>query len=209
MEEMITLDGRQFKLTVDRPLTATEKAQVLAEIRKQTGCGTCGQPRTMNMGNDWQYGGVYGMNVPSAGATTCPTGKGSGSTVTLTANPSGGIGPYKVAFWYSSNGTSVTQVGSTTTGNPEGTPYAQSFTISDSDIATAGGNASAVAPSDVNVSNMQPVLGGATAGLATGSLRVYSCAVDSCPTAGGPGTCAQYCDIAITCVAPTCNFVVT
>ena len=50
MEEIVTVDGRQFKLSVDRPLTATEKAQVLTEIRKQTGCGTCGPARTMTAG---------------------------------------------------------------------------------------------------------------------------------------------------------------
>ncbi len=56
MEEIITLDGKQFKLTTDRPLTAEQKEQVIAEIRKQTGCGTCG-PKVSKMGNDWQYGG--------------------------------------------------------------------------------------------------------------------------------------------------------
>lgn len=56
MEEIITVDGRQFKLSADRPLTVQEKAQTIAEIRKQTGCGTCG-PKVSKMGNDWQYGG--------------------------------------------------------------------------------------------------------------------------------------------------------
>lgn len=210
MEEIITIDGRQFRLTTDRPLTAEQKAQTIAEIRKQTGCNTCG-PRTLNMGNDWQYGGIYSANVPSAGTASCPVGKGSGSTVTLTASPNGGIGPYKVAFWYATNGTlaTITQVGATTTGHPEASPYTQSWVITDANVAAATGNATAAAPTDVTVATMQPILGGATTALAVGSIRVYSCAVDSCPTAGGPGTCVQYCDIAITCVAPTCNFVVT
>jgi len=37
MEEVITLDGRQFRLTTDRPLTILEKEQAIADIKKQTG----------------------------------------------------------------------------------------------------------------------------------------------------------------------------
>src|SRR3990167_10095345 len=99
MEEIITLDGRQFKLTVDRPLNATERAQVLSEIRKQTGCGTCG-PRVANMGNDWQYGGIYGLTVPQTPSTgSCVTGtKKSTDPVTLSVQPTGGVGPYTAWF---------------------------------------------------------------------------------------------------------------
>jgi len=36
MEEVITLDGRQFRLTTNRPLTILEKEQAIADIKKQT-----------------------------------------------------------------------------------------------------------------------------------------------------------------------------
>lgn len=33
MEEIVTVDGRRFKLTTDRPLTASEKERAIADIR--------------------------------------------------------------------------------------------------------------------------------------------------------------------------------
>lgn len=39
MEEIIDIDGRQFKLMTDYPLTMEQKAQAIAEIRRQPECG--------------------------------------------------------------------------------------------------------------------------------------------------------------------------
>mgnify|MGYP003393798175 CR=1 FL=1 len=211
MEEIITLDGRQFKLTVDRPLTATEKAQVLTEIRKQTGCSTCG-PRVANMGNDWQYGGIHSLIFDSdvTGDGTGP--KGSGSTVTLKANPLSGVGPYDVRFWRSNTGASPITTDITNAsymGSTEGVTVTATYVITDIDVAAAVGNTLAQVPSAVNTTTGVITLGGATTALTAGSIRFYSSIVDSCKGALGPGVCAQYADVTLTCVAPTCNFVVT
>lgn len=48
MEELITIDGTQYKLVTDRPLTTEQRIQTITEIRKSTGCG-CGN-KTVNLG---------------------------------------------------------------------------------------------------------------------------------------------------------------
>ncbi len=210
MEEIITLDGRQFKLTVDRPLNATERAQVLTEIRKQTGCGTCGSqaPRTLSAGE------VYSLPFDTVITGTGTSGKQSGQSVTLSASPGGGVRPYTVRFWYSRTGTApLTQVGATGTqttnpASPENTAVTDSYTLSDADIAGAVGNTTALPPSAVSDTDGTITLGGTAVGLATGSIRFYSSVVDSCPSTD-KGKCAQFADVATACIAPTCNFVVT
>lgn len=175
MEEIITIDGRQFKLTVDRPLTATEKAQVLAEIRKQTGCGGgCGQ-RTVSAGFE-NEGMIFSM-TPTCTRTTYS----SGDTITMKANPDGGIGPYTVTFYYD-KGAGDVQVGSTQSGVTEATTATQTLSITDG--IAAGASYSGV-----------------------GTIQLKVAISDSCPT--GARTCAETCTIGAICVAPTCNFVVT
>ena len=172
MEEIITIDGKQFKLTTDRPLSALERAQTIDQIRKQTGCTSgCGQ-RVSNMGN----GTIFSM------APTCTrTTYSSGDVVTMAAAPNGGIGPYRVTFYYD-KGAGDVQVGATQTGITEATTATQLLTITDL-IA----------------------IGAAFAGAGTIQLKVVT--DDSCPT--GPQTCTETCTIGAVCVAPTCNFVVT
>jgi hypothetical protein len=208
MEEIITLDGRQFKLTVDRPLNATERAQVLTEIRKQTGCGTCNQPRTLSTG------GVYSLPFGNDGAGTYSgTGsKGSGSTMTLKATPNGGVGPYDVRFWRSNDGATIINDGIVTPAymaSAEGTTVSTTYQIVDADVAAATGNTAATSPTTVAVDTGVITLGGAAATLSTGSIRFYTSVVDSCKGSAGQGTCAQYVDVALACIAPTCSFVVT
>ncbi len=204
MEEILTIDGRQFKLTTDRPLTATEKQQTIAQIRQQTGCGTCRQPSTLSTG------GVYSLPFGNDGAGTAPAlPKASGDIVGLSATPNGGVGPYDVRFWKSLNGTTITSVGTAHLAAPEAIAVTDSYTLIDSDIAAASGNGAATAPSDVNITTGVITLGATVAALAAGSIRFYTSVVDSCLGAGGRGTCAQYADVATTCVAPTCGFVVT
>jgi hypothetical protein len=52
MEELITLDGKQFKLMSDYPLTAFERQQTISDIRKQSGCSSCN--KTQSLGNGIQ-----------------------------------------------------------------------------------------------------------------------------------------------------------
>lgn len=203
MEEIITVDGKQFKLTTDRPLTALEKTQTIAQIRKQTGCSSCHQPRTMSTG------GVYSLPFghDGAGTNSIVGTKGSGSTINLSATPNGGVEPYDVRFWYSLDGLAISQVGTDHMG-AQNVAVIDSYVLTDPDIAGALGGAG-TAPLDVNTGTGAITLGGAAAVLTAGSIRFYTSIVDSCAGAGGRGTCAQYVDVITTCVAPTCGFVVT
>lgn len=200
MEEIVTLDGRQFKLTVDRPLNATERAQVLTEIRKQTGCGTCNQPRTMSAGSG--FGDIYSLTDTCTGAT-----KASGQTVSLVAGPNGAIGPYYVRFWRYPNITGTMawgELGSYQT-CAEGNTVGTSFTLYDTDFVFAQGDTTAkVAVTD----SAGTISAGTTVStLAPSKIRVATTVFDSCPVT--PQSCVSVCDVNLACVAPTCNFVVS
>lgn len=201
MEEIVTIDGRQFKLTVDRPLAAQERASVIADIRKQT-CGTCG-PRVANMGNDWQYGGIQSL-VPTCTAST----KASGQTITLETAPNGGVGPYTVRFWRKAGGTggAYSMVGTTKTPVVEASTVTETITLVDADLAGATGDTTAGTPTTGPTGAITEP-GGSGAPLASAKIRVATTTTDSCPT--GSQYCVEYCDVNLACVAPTCNFVVT
>lgn len=205
MEEIITLDGKQFKLTTDRPLTALERQQTIAQIRTQTGCSSCRQPKTLSTGG--VYSLPFGNDGPGAINPVGP--KQSGDAVNLQATPDGGVGPYAVRFWKALDGATIIQVDTDHLIAPEGIPVTGLYTLLDSDIAAATGNTDAKAPTDVDTGTGMITLGGAPASLAPASIRFYTSVVDSCAGAGGRGTCAQYIDVTTTCVAPTCSFVVT
>lgn len=106
MEEIITLDGRQFKLTTDRPLTAYEKAQAIDDIASQTGCSTCGQSSGQSS--------LSNGRIESLAPTCNATAKVVGQTVMLTAQPHGGVAPYTIKFYKG-----ATQIGTTVTGIAE------------------------------------------------------------------------------------------
>ena len=211
MEEIVTVNGRQFKLTIDRPLTATERQQVITDIKKQTGCGTCGpraQPNTLSTG------GVYSLpfNDTTPSGVTGVSGKRSTDTVNLSATPDGGVAPYSVKFWKSLDGAVLDQTnitGANQTALTDGLTKTASYVLVDADVAGALGNTGALEPSDVDVGTGAITLTGAPASLDPGSIRFYVSIVDSCTGATGQGTCAQYADVATACVAPTCSFVVS
>ncbi len=220
MEEIITVDGRQFKLSTDRPLTAEQKVQTIVEIRKQTGCGTCG-PNVAKMDNDWQYGGVRKLTVPQtpSATVTCPTLKQSLQDITLGVTPTGGVRPYTAWFYIKHNTEapyiipSARLAGAT---NPavaieEDILTTRTYTLNDLDVSSATGDsisATAFQPSDVSDAGVLSF--NATAlNLAVGSIRFISAIRDSCAAVGGPGTCAQWCDVTTACVPPTCGFVVS
>lgn len=196
MEEIVTVDGKQFKLTTDRPLTALERQQTIAQIRQQSGCSSCG-PRSLSAG----YGGIQNL-----GACNTRTYAES-NTVTLVAGPLGGTGPYHVRFWRLPNvgGTmTYSELGSAQT-CAEGATVGTSFILYDTDFVAASGTTTAKEP----ITNTAGAISDGTtvSTLAAGSIRVATTIYDSCPTT--PQTCVSYCDINLACTAPTCNFVVS
>lgn len=201
MEEIVTVDGRRFKLSVDRPLTATERAQVLTEIRKQTGCGTCGPrtaPRTMAAG----FANIQSMS------TCFEDTKSSSDSVTLTATPEGAVGPYHVRFWRKSAPGIYTEIGNERT-VAETDSTSTTITLTDADLTGAVGDATAGIPTVDDPSSTGAITDpeNSSATFGAGVLRVATTTYDSCPT--GARGCAEYCDVSLACVAPTCNFVVT
>lgn len=203
MEEIIALDGKQFKLTVDRPLTATEKAQVLADIRKQTGCGTCGTRTAQPVRN---MGGRIASMVPPATCTKTTISSAPGDLATLSATPNNGTANYTVTFLGQFGGAPVVLAGAGLTGfNPQAglvdgqTTTLVTYQVSDAEIvASAGGPPAAL---NVNGSGI-----GVPAG-AVNTVRFIVHTIDQCPT--GALSCLDYCDLAIICPTPICNFIVT
>lgn len=197
MEEMVTIDGHQFKLSYDRPLTAEQRAQTIDQIRRSGSCvgGGCGQPRTLSRG----FANIQSM-------LTCFGGtKSSGDDVTLTASPNGAVGPYYVRFWRKSAPGAYTELGSVRTVS-EGSSTSTTITLTDADLTGAVGDGTAGDPTTGSTGTItDPEDSGATFG--AGVLRVATTTYDSCPT--GAMSCVEYCDVSLACVAPTCNFVVT
>jgi hypothetical protein len=84
MEELITLDGKQFRLMSDRPLTTFERQQTISDIRRQSECSSCN--RTQSLGNGIQTLASSCIDITveapadiavtgiKVGSDTCPTG---------------------------------------------------------------------------------------------------------------------------------------
>lgn len=84
MEEIITVDGMQYVLTYDTPLTAEQRTQTISNIREQSGCG-CGN-KAKHLGEVYiPHGAAYttiNMLAPpivtitdiNIGGTDCPSG---------------------------------------------------------------------------------------------------------------------------------------
>lgn len=62
MKEIVTIDERQFELTVETPLTPEQRLQVITDIRKQLGCDTC--KSTTSLGD-----GIYSLAVTCVNIT--------------------------------------------------------------------------------------------------------------------------------------------
>ena len=212
MEEIITVDGRQFKLSTDTPLTAEQKAQTIAEIRKQTGCGTCG-PKVAKMGNDWQYGGVRGLPAQTGNVPTCPLPGISGAqdnpkvvpnTVTMAAKPVQGVSPYKITF----RKTPAASADGSETGAAEVIATARlaltnATTNPTAKTITEGTTVTAVYTLDIDDLNGAVTKAG---GDTMPSITFAATIEDSCTPVS---TCVNACKIFVGCVAPVCDFTVS
>ncbi len=138
----------------------------------------------------------------------CASTKYSGDSINLEAAPSGAIGPYHVRFWRMPNASyamAYGEVGSVRT-ITEGSSTSTSFSLVDSDLVAASGSTTAGTPTTGATGAIaDPVNSGAP--LAAGYISVATTVYDSCPT--GAMSCVTYCDVALGCIAPTCNFTVT
>jgi hypothetical protein len=207
-------------------LTAEQKAQTITEIRKQTGCGTCG-PRVAKMGNDWQYGGVRSLvdvpGVPScpapgaSGSSTLP--KGAGATVTMASRATQGVAPYTISF-RRANAQSVADP--VTLANY----VAETYEILAADLAapgapyvepagTAGVNPVSNVPENGQVQRVYTLatadINEATskaAGTEGASLIFASLVTDSCGTPANQN-CLTSCKIFVACPTPVCDFTVS
>jgi hypothetical protein len=52
MKEIVTVDGKQFELTTEYPLTEQQRQQTISDIRKSTGCSSCN--KTQSLGGNIQ-----------------------------------------------------------------------------------------------------------------------------------------------------------
>ena len=48
MIEIVTIDGKQFELTTEYPLTEQQRQQTISDIRRQTGCTSCNKTRSLD-----------------------------------------------------------------------------------------------------------------------------------------------------------------
>ena len=130
-------------------------------------------------------------------APSCLSSISVGQTININAAPMEGIAPYTVSFYKKLDTSAPVQIGTTQTGILEATSsttpstITQPYTITDVDVSLATGDS------------------GATPLLLPGYIRTIVNITDSCPIAsGGPKTCSELCDINITCIDPTCNFII-
>jgi hypothetical protein len=50
MKEIVTIDGKQFELDIEYPLTEQQRQQTILDIRKQIGCSTCNKTQSLENG---------------------------------------------------------------------------------------------------------------------------------------------------------------
>ena len=172
-----------------------------------------------NEENDFNTDMIQDLTVPcssvdvqyASGAPQAPVGcastKYSGNSINLQASPDGAIGPYHVRFFRmpATGGSMIYGELGTTRSVAEGGSTSTSFTLYDTDLVAASGKTNAGIPSTDAIGDITDPLD-STDPLGTGYIRVATTVYDSCPTGGQ--SCISYCDVALGCVAPTCNFII-
>lgn len=185
MEEIITIDGNQFQLSYDQPISPEQRLQAIEDIKTSIGCKTCGQT----------------SQIRKLTATCTTTPKGSGDPISLNAAPMNGVAPYTVTFYKKVGINTPVQIGTKSNVNEAIAPTvgtvipALSYTLTDEDVAGSMGDPSTT----ISATNPDGVA------LDPGKIRIRTVVTDSCVGAGGPATCEDFCDIPLICVTPTCN----
>jgi hypothetical protein len=60
MKEIVTVNGKQFEIVTEYPLTEQQRQQTISDIRKQSGCSTCNQAHGLE-------GNILGLANPDTG----------------------------------------------------------------------------------------------------------------------------------------------
>lgn len=152
MEETITVDGKQFILMADAPLTVEQKAQTITEIRKQSGCG-CGNKIAS-----------ADAKIETMANTCTRTSAFVGETITLKASASGGTAPYLIVFVKG-----ATEIGRFT-GVAENVQVTTTYVVTSTDVGAQGFNAV--------VTDQCP--GGFKSCMGTCSVTISACPVPTC-----------------------------
>ena len=66
MIEIVTVDGKQFELTTEYPLTEQQRQQTISDIRRQTGCTSCNKTQSLGGGIQTLATACVDVNVLSA-----------------------------------------------------------------------------------------------------------------------------------------------
>ncbi len=178
------------------------------ELQSSAGLTTHSWSGVINSGAGIIAMSAFNDGYPAPEPCTTST-KYSGDSINLEAAPSGAVGPYHVRFFRMPNSSyamSYGEIGSVRT-ITEGSSTSTSFSLSDSDLVAASGKTNAGTPtySSTTLGDIiDPEDSGAP--LTAGYIRVATTVYDSCPV--GAMSCVSYCDVALGCIAPTCNFTV-
>ena len=202
MEEIITINEQQYKLSFPQSLTPEQRSKAIERLKilyVPKGCIIMRESSTTQQMSLQQLLGNLMVLTSS-----CPGGtKQEGGTISLNAAPMGGIAPYTVMYYKKIGTTAPVQIGTTATGVSEATnsttpsTTTQTYTILNDDVMNSTGDATPNPAASPYVSTA----------LASGYLRIITKITDSCPTVSQSNI--EFCDISLSCAAPTCNLIIT
>lgn len=202
MEEIITINDRQYKLFSNQLLTFEQRSKAIEQLKILYGSKGCFKMRESFSMQQMSSQQIFGNLMILT--SSCPGGtKQKGGTISLNAAPMGGIAPYTVIYYKKIGTSSPVQIGTTATGVSEAanstTPSTttQTYTILNDDVKNSVGDAIPNPAASPYVSTA----------LASGYLRIITQITDSCPT--GSQSSIEFCDISLSCAAPTCNLIIT
>lgn len=202
MEEIIAINNQQYKLFSNQPLTSEHISKAIEQLKilyVPRGCVRMRESFSIQQMSSQQIFGNLMILTSS-----CPGGtKQKGGTISLNAAPMGGIAPYTVMYYKKIGTSSPVQIGTTATGVSEATnsttpsTTTQTYTILNDDVKNSTGDVTPNPAASPYVS----------ATLSSGYLRIITQITDSCPT--GSQNSIEFCDVSLSCAAPTCNLIIT